>query len=140
LDDVNSGNSSTHVTLIPGTFTPVANKSNDYVRPGTPPARQPWMRVTGFQDQDLAMSESQGRLYDRTKEHLGPADLHLVQIRRALTLAARALAAEGTLRPYRAEDYAWRGYSTVMPRTVEKWWEAVAEPVRASPETYRISV
>jgi phenylpropionate dioxygenase-like ring-hydroxylating dioxygenase large terminal subunit len=140
LDNVATGRSSTHISLIPGTFTPLANKSNDYVRPGTPPASQPWMRVTGFQDQDLAMSESQGRMYDRTKEHLGPADLHIVQIRKALAIEARRLAAEGRLRPIRAGDYGWRGFATLLPRSTQKWWEALADPIRAAPETYRVSV
>jgi len=38
-------------------------------------------RDSSFQDQDMAITESMGGVFDRTKEHLGTADTQLIQQR-----------------------------------------------------------
>jgi phthalate 4,5-dioxygenase oxygenase subunit len=83
--------SAVHSRVDPNSFIPVANQSNDYAGPDGPPARQPWMRVTTIQDQDVAATESMGALYDRRKERLGTSDIVIVQTRRRLLTAARRL-------------------------------------------------
>ncbi|WP_204317082.1 hypothetical protein, partial [Klebsiella aerogenes] len=42
--------------------------------------------------QDAAIQDSQGPIQDRTREHLGPTDLGIVEFRKLLMGAARALA------------------------------------------------
>jgi phthalate 4,5-dioxygenase len=132
--------SAVHSALIPGTFSPVANKSNDYAGPDAPPARQPWMRIKTFQDQDNAITESMGPLYDRTQEHLGASDVAIVQTRRRLIAAAKRLR-EGHEPPgLNPADYRLRPISVQLPRSGVSWPEAVAEAIEARPETFRASV
>ena len=66
-----------HAELIPGTYMPRHNRSNDYnADPDFRPNAAPWQRVTTIQEQDMSMMENMGpaTLFDRTQEHLGSAD------------------------------------------------------------------
>lgn len=45
--------------------------------------------IKGVNQQDVVVQESMGRIVDRTKEHLGPADRAIVHFRRLLLIAAR---------------------------------------------------
>jgi hypothetical protein len=42
-------------------------------------------------EQDAAVQDSQGRIADRTREHLGPTDLGIMHFRKLMLEAARAL-------------------------------------------------
>ena len=42
-------------------------------------------------EQDSAIQDSQGPIQDRTREHLGPTDLGIVEFRKLIMGAARAL-------------------------------------------------
>jgi hypothetical protein len=48
--------------------------------------------IKGISEQDAAIQDSQGRIYDRTREILGPTDLGVVQFRLLMLGAARDLA------------------------------------------------
>jgi hypothetical protein len=68
-----------------------------------------------------------GRIYDRTREHLGTADLAVIQGRRRLLRGARAL--RSGEEPYAAthgEAYRVRSASLVLPREMA-WDEGTAE-------------
>src|SRR5690606_18219196 len=54
-----------------------------------------WSGLNGVQQEDAAMSLSMGPIVDRTEEHLVPADLAVVTVRRMLMAAARAVTAGG---------------------------------------------
>jgi phthalate 4,5-dioxygenase len=125
-----------HSTMIPGTFIAKRNKSNNYADPDAPPAKQPWQRITIFQDQDTAITESMGWDFDRTREHLGTTDIVIVQARRRLMAAARALA-EGVEPATDPKGYRLRGISCLLPRDVKSWSDSVAEQMDARPETFR---
>ena len=127
--------------LLPGQFRPRANETNDYAGPDAPPARQPWMRVRHFQGQDMAATETMGALYDRTQENLGVVDLLIVRARQALIDAARRLE-QGHEPPGRGDprSYRLRPVSAALPRSVNSWVDALAEPMSARPETFRPSV
>jgi hypothetical protein len=126
--------------LIPGTFTTRCNASNDYAGPDAPPARQPWMRVRNFQAQDMAATESMGALYDRTQENLSVSDLLIARTRQALLDAARALQ-RGEAPPGRdPAAYRLRPVSAALPRSVNDWVAALAEPMSTRPETFRPSI
>ena len=52
--------------------------------------------IKGIMTQDHAVSETQGRILDRTKEHLGRSDIAVVGWRRLMLRAARELAVNGS--------------------------------------------
>ena len=74
--------------------------------------------IKGISEQDQAIQESQGRIYDRSREHLGPTDLGVVRFRRTILGAARALA-RGHEPPTAAAPAAYRvhGGGMVAPAT-----------------------
>jgi phthalate 4,5-dioxygenase oxygenase subunit len=47
--------------------------------------------ISGVNQQDFAVEESMGRVYDRTKEHLGAGDAAVIRMRRSIIDAARAV-------------------------------------------------
>ena len=128
-----------HSLLMPGTSLAAHNKSNGYAPDDAAPARQPWERIKIFQDQDTAITESIGARYDRTLECLGSTDALILQTRRRLMAAARALQ-DGQEPVVNARDYRLRPLSCVLPRETRSWSEAVADALDARPETYRLSV
>ena len=55
--------------------------------------------IVGIMVQDHAVGETQGKILDRTKEHLGTSDLAVVAWRRMMLKAARALRAQAARPP-----------------------------------------
>ncbi len=53
-----------------------------------------WGGFAGLEQEDAAVALSMGPIFDRTKEHLVPADAAVIHTRRVLLTAARALAAD----------------------------------------------
>ena len=51
--------------------------------------------IRGILTQDHAVSETQGRILDRTKEHLGTSDIAVIAWRRLMLQAAQELAEKG---------------------------------------------
>ena len=71
--------------LLPGTFTPADNKSNDYHIDRVAQRSFSYTGIKTFPLQDIAMMEDQrGPLMDRTKEHLASSDAAIIQVRRRL--------------------------------------------------------
>ena len=82
--------------------------------------------------QDQAVTESMGPIYKRWEEHLGTSDAMIIQSRRRLIDAARALRDNGTPPPG-AQDpslYGTRSGGIVLPKGVN-WVEATAERRKA---------
>ncbi len=100
-----------HSTMIPGTATAKRNKGNRYADPDAP-GTQPWLRITHFQDQDTAITESIGSAFDRTQERLGSTDIVIANLRRRLAEAARALSAGTEPQKTNAKGYRYRGISS----------------------------
>jgi|SwirhirootsSR3_FD_contig_81_424225_length_1571_multi_3_in_0_out_0_2 phthalate 4,5-dioxygenase oxygenase subunit len=102
--------------LIPGTFTPVDNKANDYHIDRVAQRAFSYTGIKTFPLQDIAMMEDQrGPLMDRTKEHLASSDAAIIQVRRRLLGAAWALA-EGKEpeAPWHPEAYAYHSARLVV--------------------------
>ncbi|MEQ9123462.1 MAG: Rieske 2Fe-2S domain-containing protein [Alphaproteobacteria bacterium] len=78
--------------LIPGTFTPVVNKTNDYMRDREAMRRGHSTGIPGINNQDRALVEAMGPIVDRENEHLGTSDVAIIQARRKLLKLARDLA------------------------------------------------
>jgi len=90
-----------------------------------------WMKtgmmsgIKGVITQDHAVSETQGKILDRTREHLGTSDVAVVAWRRLMIRTARALAESGELPPALANRMPWneiRAETLVFPDT-RSWKE-----------------
>ncbi len=106
------------------------NAANDY---GIDRELQRTSSYTGIERggaflQDQAVTESMGQIYDRTKEHLGTADLMVIRTRSRLLNAAKALQDHGILPPGvdNPAVYRTRSGGIVLPREAD-WLEATAE-------------
>jgi LigXa C-terminal domain like len=101
--------------------------------------------IPGIRQQDMAMTETMGPIYDRSHEHLGTTDQMIIRVRRRYIAAAKALRDHGITPPGvdQPELYRQRFGQAVLPRSAD-WWEAtrdlrerfeVEEPLRAAPST-----
>ncbi|MGZ5090410.1 MAG: Rieske 2Fe-2S domain-containing protein [Burkholderiales bacterium] len=78
-----------HVKYVPGTFIPLANKTNDYlIDRQAQKAGVHYSGIEGIGMQDASLQESMGPIQDRTRENLCPTDLGIVRTRRMLLKAA----------------------------------------------------
>ena len=123
-----------HCKYVPGTYIPLANKSNDYLMDR---ARQRsgdlYSGVESIAIQDSSVQESMGPIQDRTKEHLTLTDRGIVQARRRLMAAAKALAEQGTPPPgTQPEQQKIRSVAVVLPKEAV-FHEAASDAFRAEP-------
>jgi phthalate 4,5-dioxygenase len=83
--------------------------------------------LPGVHLEDQAVTESMGPIVDRTQEHLGTSDRMIIQTRRRLIKAAKALQDDGTLPPgsNQPEIYRQRSGGILLPEGVD-WFEASA--------------
>jgi hypothetical protein len=72
-------------------YMPVRNRENDYLIDRQHQKTTSFTGITGVSEQDSAIQDSQGLIQDRTHEHLGPTDLGIVEFRKLVMGAARAL-------------------------------------------------
>jgi phenylpropionate dioxygenase-like ring-hydroxylating dioxygenase large terminal subunit len=114
-----------------GRYRLMANAENDYlVDRQRQRSKQSFTGIPGTVQQDTAATESEGPIYDRRTEHLGTTDVMIIQVRRRLLDAARALAEDGRTPPG-VEDpdvYAVRSGEMVLPQGVS--WIAATEDLR----------
>jgi phthalate 4,5-dioxygenase len=82
---------SAHRNVIPGTTRPVANRDNDYLIDRSLQRTFSFSGIAGVRNQDAAAVESAGPIADRSREHLGTSDTAVIQLRKRLMEAARAL-------------------------------------------------
>jgi phthalate 4,5-dioxygenase len=106
--DLNVAGKGAHVCdYLPATSEPygdirtAANRRNDYEMDWEAHRTRMFCGIPGFGVQDQAIQESQGDIVDRTVEHLGTSDAAIIQVRRRLMSAARALRDHGTPAPGR---------------------------------------
>jgi nitrite reductase/ring-hydroxylating ferredoxin subunit len=91
----------------------------------------------GNRIQDAAVQMSEGRLYDRAKEHLVPADLAIIRMRRLFAESVRLVeAGQAPLGLGEGCDFAGIGAASQIIGTGQRWQElvpanhGVLEPVR----------
>ncbi len=81
-----------HVSYVPGTFRPRANKDNDYLMDREAQKKGiTYSGVEGIAMQDASLQESMGPIVDRTKENLVSTDNGIIMARHRLIKAAKAL-------------------------------------------------
>ena len=68
-----------------------ATCSNDYLIDRKVQKHHTFTGIEGVSEQDAAIQDSMGPIQDRTREHLGPTDVGVVEFRKLLMGAARAL-------------------------------------------------
>jgi nitrite reductase/ring-hydroxylating ferredoxin subunit len=91
-------------------------------------AQRTWKSYTGILNgrvQDCAVTETMGRIYDRTNERLGTTDQFIIRVRRRMIALAKALRDHGTVPPGvdNPEVYRQRSGEVVLPRSRD-WWDA----------------
>ena len=77
--------------LMDANWMPVRNRSNEYLLDRKLQKTENFTGIQGISEQDACIQDSQGRIADRTGELLGPTDAGVVQFRRMMLEAARAL-------------------------------------------------
>jgi hypothetical protein len=84
--------------------------------------------IPGIRQQDMAMTETMGKIMDRSHEHLGTTDQMIIRTRRHYIAAAKALRDQGITPPGvdQPELYRQRFGQVILPRDAD-WWEATKE-------------
>ncbi len=118
------GNGPLHVDQK--TFRPHANRSNDYLIDRTVQREETFTGIEGINAQDRAIQESMGRIVDRSREHLGPADKAIIQARKKLREAVRVTEAGGHPEGLGTTFYTLRAGEAVVPREAD--WRAEVTP------------
>jgi nitrite reductase/ring-hydroxylating ferredoxin subunit len=121
--DLNVAGKGAHVCdYLPPTSEPygdirtAANRGNDYEMDWEAHRTRMFCGIPGFGVQDQAIQESQGDVVDRSLEHLGTSDTAIIQVRRRLMNAARALRDHGAAAPGRdPRSFHVRSASVVLP-------------------------
>jgi phthalate 4,5-dioxygenase oxygenase subunit len=113
-----------------------ASRANDFEIDRKAQRQTSFTGLRGFWRQDRAVTESMGRIYDRSQEHLGPSDVGVLRFRRMLLKAVKAFAQDGTLPP--AIDpgtHRVRAVALLLPEGAS-WEQAVAERSVARPDNW----
>ena len=76
-------------------YMPIRNRGNDYMIDREDQRNVSFTGIKGLAEQDLMIQESQGRIFDRTKETLTATDAAVVRFRRTVLEGAKALADTG---------------------------------------------
>jgi nitrite reductase/ring-hydroxylating ferredoxin subunit len=79
--------------------------------------------IRGIRQQDMAVTESMGPIYDRTREHLGTTDALIIRTRRKAIKIAKDLRDHGILPPGvdEPELYHMRSGEFILPRSADFW-------------------
>jgi phthalate 4,5-dioxygenase len=130
-----------HVTYVPGTFIPSANKTNDYLMDrASQKAGINYSGVSGIAVQDASLQESMGPIVDRTKENLVSTDNGIIMARTRLIRAAKALAEKGVTPPgIDPEHHKIRSAALVLPPD-QPYATAAADAMKAVPGKAHASV
>ena len=108
-----------------GKFRLTQNKDNDYLIDRKAQRTESFTGIAGIHQQDQAVTESMGPIYDRTQEHLGTSDAMVIRTRRRVINAARALR-DNAVTPPGVDSpavYRHRSGGVILPRDAD-WLEA----------------
>jgi hypothetical protein len=118
------GNGPLHVDQT--TFRSKANRQNDYLIDRAVQRTESFTGIDGINVQDRAIQESMGPIVDRSKEHLGPADKAIIQMRRLLRQAVKTVEEGGTPAGVGPSYYPLRAALEVLPRDAD--WRRILVP------------
>ena len=86
-----------------GRFRSASNIGNDFLIDREAQRTESFSGIKGIHTQDLAVTESMGRITDHSWEHLAPSDHMIAETRKFLVRAARAYQKDGSLPASAAE-------------------------------------
>jgi len=109
------------------TFRSRRNRENNYLLDRRVQKTDTFTGIDGVNAQDRAVQESMGHVVDRTKEHLGPADRAVIQARRLLLQATRAVETGGTPPGIEPTYYTLHPAEAVVPRATD--WRTLLVPL-----------
>jgi len=115
------------------TFRSIRNRRNNYLMDRDVQRTETFTGIDGINNQDRAVQEGMGRVVDRSREHLGPADKAVIQARKLLLEAVQTAGAGGTPRGVAPTYYALKAGEAVIPRDSD--WREIStseQPVRVS--------
>jgi phthalate 4,5-dioxygenase len=105
-----------HVKYVPGTYIPLANKTNDYLIDRAAQKRgETFSGVWGIAMQDASLQESMGPIIDRTKENLVSTDNGIIMARHRLLRALKAMEKGETPPGVALEHQKVRSAAVVLP-------------------------
>jgi hypothetical protein len=107
------------------TFRGKRNRQNNYLLDRQVQKTETFTGIDGINVQDRAVQESMGSIVDRSKEHLGPADRAVIQARRLLLDAVRAVQTGEAPRGVAPSYYTLRAGEGVIPREAD--WRTLME-------------
>lgn len=130
-----------HCKYIPGTFVPLANKSNDYLMDReAQKAGVTFSGIRGIAIQDASLQESMGPICDRSQEMLAPTDKGIMMARRMLFKALKNLEERKEPPPsVDPETHKVRSASLLLPEG-EHFSDVIEESVRVAPGKPHASV
>jgi hypothetical protein len=76
---------------VDDSYVPLRNPRNDYLMDRRVQKHDTFTGIEGVSEQDAAIQDSMGPIQDRTREHLGPTDVAIVEFRKLLMSSAHAL-------------------------------------------------
>lgn len=105
---------------------PVANPKNDFMMDEDVKRDLSTTGIPTVRLQDSAVIWSMGAIMDRTREHLGTADVTVIKVRRKILAVVKALRDHGVEPPgvHAPELYTARSCATVLPKELD-WEEAL---------------
>ena len=112
------------------TFRSKRRRENNYLLDRQVQKTENFTGIDGVNTQDRAVQESMGRIVDRSKEHLGPADKAIIQARRLLLEAVKTVQEGGTPRGVNTTYYTLRAAEGVLPREAD--WHELLMPEMAA--------
>ena len=113
-------------------FRSLRNKSNDWMIDREVQKTDTFTGIKGINAQDRAVQESMGRIVDRSKEHLGPADRAIIATRKILLEAVAVVEAGGDPSGTGTSYYEVRAAEATYPKDDD--WRQELLP-RMYPET-----
>jgi hypothetical protein len=80
--------------------------------------------IPGVRQQDMAVTETMGPIYNRSREHLGTSDSMIIRTRRRWLAVARAFADQDVEPPNvdNPQAYRLRSGEVLIPRSAD-WWD-----------------
>ena len=72
-------------------WVPRRNRDNDYLIDRADQKRRTFTGIQGVSEQDAMIQDSQGLIADRTREHLGPTDIAIIEFRKLMLRGVRDL-------------------------------------------------
>jgi phthalate 4,5-dioxygenase oxygenase subunit len=115
---------------------PIRHRDNNWLQDREAMKAGSFSGITGINTEDIAVQESMGPIYDRSKEHLGTGDVAVIRMRRVMLDSLRAFIADGSAPLGLAEPVPYarlRAEEAMIP--IDAPWQTVGafagEPVTA---------